>query len=71
MPPVFEKDLLLLEGKRKLSSSGKQGVNIAVAILFVGSAVFHLIVAMFQICTRYKSVGMRHASKDKILVLVE
>jgi len=71
MPHAFEKAALLLEGKRKLSCSGKPGGKRAVAMLLSGSAVAHLIVAMSLICSRYKSVDIRHASGDRTIVLVE
>jgi len=71
MPPAFEKAALLLEGKRRLSRSGKPGGKRAVAMLLSGSAVAHLIVAMSLICSRYKSVGIRQASADRTIVLVE
>jgi len=71
MPPAFEKAALLLEGKRRLSSSGKPGGKRAVAMLLSGSAVAHLIVAMSLICSRYRSVGIRQASAGRTIVLVE
>ena len=71
MLPAFEKSALLLEGKRKLSFSGKPGGKRAVAMLLSGSAVAHPIVAMSMICSRYRSVGIRHGSTHSTIVLVE
>jgi len=71
IPPAFEKAALLLEGKRKLSWSGKPGGTRAVVMLLSGSAVAHLIVAMSLICSRYRLVSIMHASADRTIVLVE
>jgi len=73
IPLTFEKADLLLEGKRKLSCSGKPGGKKAMAILLSGtwSAVAHLTAAMSLICSRYRSMGMRHASTDRTIILVQ
>jgi len=71
MPPAFEKAALLLEGNRRLSCSGKPGGKRAVAMLLSGSAVAHLTMAMSLICSRCRSVGIKQASADKTIVLVE
>jgi len=70
IPPAFKKVALLLQGKWKLSCNGELGGTSAVAMLFSGSAVAHLIVAMSLICSRHKSVGIRHASANSTIVLV-
>jgi len=71
MPTTFEKAALLLEGKRRLSRSGKPEGKRAVAMLLSGSTVAHLMVGMSLICSRYRSVGIRQASADMTIVLVE
>jgi len=71
MPRAFEKAALRLEGKRRLSGSGKPGGKKAGAMCLSGSAVAHLIVAMSLIYSRYRSVGIRQASANRTIVLVK
>ena len=71
IPPAFEKAALLLEGKRRLSCSGGLGGKRAMAMLLSGSVVAYLIVAMSLICSRYRSIGIRNASANSTIVLVE
>jgi len=71
IPAAFKQAALPLEGMGKLSCSGKPGGKRAVARLFFESVEAYLIVAMYLICSRYRSVGITDGSADRTIVLAE
>ena len=71
IPAAFQQAALLLEGMGKLSCSGKPGGKRAVARLLFESVEAYLIVAMYLICARHRSVGITDGSADRTIVLAE
>jgi len=71
IPAAFQQAALPLEGMGKLSCSRKPGGKRAVARLLFESVEAYLIVNMYLICSRYRSVGITDGSADRTIVLPE
>jgi len=71
IPAAFQQAAFPLEGMGKLSCSRKPGGKREVARLLFESVEAYLIVNMYLICSRYRSVGITDGSADRTIVLAE